>query len=325
MIKKVQCELCPTACLLAPGRRGDCRVRINLDGKLQTLVYANPCAVHIDPIEKKPLFHVLPGSASFSVATAGCNLHCKYCQNWQISQNPPEELTHYDLSPEKMVQEASAAGCRSIAYTYSDPVIFYEYVYDTGKIAKSAGLLNILVTAAYINQKPLMDLCRYVDAANVDLKGSTDEFYQKMSRGHIKPVHDAILTMKKHGVFVELTNLIVPSWNDSQKDIRSLCRWIYDNCGSDTPLHFSKFWPMHQLKNLPPTPASTLNMAWDIAKETGLKYAYIGNVPGHPGNSTRCPSCGAMLIERVGYRILQNTIHNGTCAACGEHIPGIWS
>lgn len=325
MSQSVRCELCPRRCLLAPGQRGDCRVRINLDGILQTLVYASPCAVHVDPIEKKPLFHVLPGSRSFSVATAGCNLHCRYCQNWQISQSAPEDLTHYDLSPEKMVQDALAAGCRSIAYTYSDPVIFYEYVYDTGQIAKPAGLLNILVTAAYINQKPLIDLCPYIAAANVDLKGSTDEFYRKMSDAHLKPVQDAIITMKRQGVFVELTNLLVPTWNDSEQDIRRLCRWILDFCGSETPVHFSKFWPMHQLKNLPPTPLSTLNLAWDIAKDMGLDYVYVGNVPGHAGNHTHCPSCGRILIKREGFRVLDNALKTGACPDCGHVIPGIWS
>lgn len=322
--KKVKCELCPHGCLLAEGQRGDCRVRVNIDGKLQTLVYGNPCSVHIDPIEKKPLFHVLPGSDSFSIATAGCNLHCKYCQNWQISQNPPEKLDNYDVSPKKVIQEALKANCRSIAYTYSDPIIFYEYVYDTGKLAKDAGLLNILVTAAYINQKPLIELCKYVDVANVDLKGITDEYYRKMSRGHLKPVQDAILTMKKNNVFIELTNLVVPTWNDKEKDIRDLCQWIKDYCGDDTPLHFSKFWPMYQLKNLPPTPISTIDMAWETAKKVGLKYVYVGNIPGHAGNSTICPGCGAMLIERVGYQIIQNNVVNGTCKDCGEKIPGIW-
>jgi pyruvate formate lyase activating enzyme len=325
MSKKVQCELCPRGCLLAEGQRGDCRVRMNIDGKLQTLVYANPCSLHVDPIEKKPLFHVLPGSASFSIATAGCNLHCKYCQNWQISQSSPEEMDNYDISPDRVVKEALKANCRSIAYTYSDPIIFYEYVYDTGKLAKDSGLLNILVTAGYINEKPLVDLCPYIHAANVDLKGITDEFYQKMSRAHLKPVQDAILTMKRLGVWVEITNLVVPTWNDNKDDIRALCQWVSDHCGNDTPLHFSKFWPMHELKNLPPTPESTLSQAWEIAKNVGLKYVYVGNIPGHPGNSTICPKCGTMLIERVGYQILQNNIINGACKSCGEKIPGIWS
>ncbi len=322
--KYIECELCPRRCRLSSGQRGNCRVRINLDGTLQTLVYANPCAVHIDPIEKKPLYHVLPGSASFSVATAGCNLHCKYCQNWQISQNPPENLTNDSLSPQQIVDEAVTAQCRSIAYTYSDPVIFYEYVYDTSRLAKTAGLLNILVTAAYINQKPLIDLCPYIHAANVDLKGITDEFYQKMSRATLCPVQDAILTLKKKNVWVELTNLIVPTWNDSEKDLTALCRWIKEYCGEDTPLHFSKFWPMHQLKNIPPTPATTLEKAGQIAKAIGLHYVYIGNVPGHKSNSTVCPGCGAMLIERVGYQVLQNTITHGQCASCKKTIPGIW-
>jgi len=325
MSKLIECELCPRRCRLVEGQRGNCRVRIHLDGQLQTLVYASPCSLHVDPIEKKPMFHVLPGSGSFSVATAGCNLHCKYCQNWQISQQPPEELSHYDLAPERLVKAALESGCRSIAYTYSDPTIFYEYTYDTAQLARAAGVLNILVTAGYINQRPLIELCQYADAANVDLKGITDEFYQKMSDAHLKPVQDAIVTMKANGVWVEITNLVVPQWNDSEKDIRELCLWVKNNCGADTPLHFSKFWPMHQLTNLPPTPMETLNKAWDIAKSLGLHYVYTGNVPGHPGNNTYCPSCQKILIERVGYRILQNNVTNGTCPFCGQVIPGIWS
>ena len=324
MNKTVECQLCPRMCRLKSGERGDCRVRINLGGRLQTLVYGNPCAVHVDPIEKKPLFHVLPASGTFSIATAGCNLHCKYCQNWQIYPRPPEELNSYDLLPEKLINETSRAKCRSISYTYSDPTIFYEYVYDAARLAKQAGLLNILVTAAYINQQPLIDLCQFIDAANVDLKGITDEFYQKMSGGRLKPVRDAIITMKKNNVWLEITNLIVPTWNDNKRDIESLCRWIRDYCGDETPLHFSKFWPMHQLRNLPPTPTSTMDMAWEIARDSGLKYVYVGNIPGHAGNNTYCPKCKKILIERAGYRILQNNISDGSCKECGEKIPGIW-
>ncbi|MEW5895553.1 MAG: AmmeMemoRadiSam system radical SAM enzyme [Candidatus Omnitrophota bacterium] len=324
MKKTIECLLCPRACRLKPGQRGDCRVRLNLDGKLQTLVYGSPCSIHVDPIEKKPLFHVLPGSSSFSIATAGCNLHCKYCQNWQISQQPPEALTNYNLSPEQTVQAALSERCRSIAYTYSDPVVFYEYTYDTSKLANISGILNVLVTAGYINQQPLIDLCPHVHAANVDLKGITDQFYQRMSQASLKPVQDAIITMKKNHVWVEITNLVVPTWNDRETDIRDLCKWVKDYCGEDTPLHFSKFWPMHQLKNLPPTPTSILDRAWEIGRETGLKYVYVGNIPGHAGNSTYCPSCKKILIERAGFRILQNNIVEGRCGNCGEKIPGIW-
>ncbi|HRZ40661.1 MAG TPA: AmmeMemoRadiSam system radical SAM enzyme [Candidatus Omnitrophota bacterium] len=325
MNKIIECELCPRHCRLAEGERGDCRVRIHLDGELKTLAYANPCSVHIDPIEKKPLYHVLPTSGSFSIATAGCNLHCKYCQNWQISQRPPEETQNYELSPEAVVREALSSGCRSIAYTYSDPIIFYEYVYDTARLAKDKGLLNVFVTAGYIEQPPLKKLCPYLDAANVDLKGITDEFYQSMSDAHLKPVQDCILTMKRLGVWVEITNLVVPTWNDSPGDVRALVRWVKESCGADTPLHFSKFSPMHQLKNLPPTPVSTLDMAWEIAKSEGLHYAYIGNIPGHPGNNTYCPGCKNILIKRIGYTITENHLADGRCEFCQHPIAGIWT
>ncbi len=324
MSRTVECELCKRKCRLVEGQRGDCRVRINLDGKLQSLVYGNPCSVHVDPIEKKPLFHVLPQTSAFSIATAGCNLHCKFCQNWQISQRPPEETHNYDLPPEKVVSEALRAGCRSIAYTYSDPIIFYEYMYDTAKLAHKAKLLNLMITAGYIEEKPLVDLCPHIDAANVDFKGITEEYYRDMCAAELAPVQKALKIMQREGVWIELTNLVVPTWNDSKKDIQDLCRWTIDNLGPDVPLHFSRFWPKHQLKNLPPTPPQTLTMAWEIAKAEGLHYVYVGNVPGHAGNSTFCPVDNKLLIERIGYQILQNNIVDGKCKFCQTKIPGIW-
>ncbi len=307
------------------GQKGDCRVRINLDGKLQTLVYGNPCSVHVDPIEKKPLFHVLPATGAYSIATAGCNVHCKFCQNWQISQRSAEETRNYDLPPEKVVSEAIRNRCKSIAYTYSDPIIFYEYMYDTSEIAHQHDLLNLMITAGFIEEKPLLDLCPLIDAANVDFKGITEEYYEKMCGAELAPVQNAIVTMRKQNVWVELTNLIIPTWNDSKEDIRQLCRWIVDHVGPDVPLHFSRFWPRHQLKNLPPTPVETLSMAWDIAKEEGIKYAYVGNVPGHKGNSTFCPTDGKLLVKRIGYQILENNIVDGKCKFCKTQIPGIWN
>ncbi len=320
----VECLLCPRHCRLEEGERGDCRVRMNLDGELKTLVYANPCAVHIDPIEKKPLFHVLPGTGAFSIATAGCNLHCKFCQNWQISQRRPEETENYDYPPEKVVLLSLQSRCRSIAYTYSDPIIFFEYMWDTSRLAHQQRLLNLMITAGYINKKPLLDLCPLIDAANIDLKGITDEYYRNMSDGTLQPILDCIMTMKEKGVWVELTNLIVPTWNDNPKDIRTLCRWVAKNPGPDTPLHFSRFWPMYQLRNLPPTPLKTLEMAYEIALQEGLKFVYIGNVPGHRGNNTYCPYDKKVLIARRGYLILENNIVNGKCRFCGKSIPGIW-
>jgi pyruvate formate lyase activating enzyme len=252
-------------------------------------------------------------------------LHCKYCQNWEISQRTPEETENYDLPPDKVVAAALLTGCQSIAYTYSDPVVFYEYTLDSSKLARSHNLRNILVTAGYINQEPLKELCLFTDAANVDLKGISDDYYRRMSEGTLQPVQEAILTMKKMGVWVEITNLIVPTWNDKPEDIQRLCRWIKDNCGPDTPIHFSRFWPMHKLANLPPTPESTMTRAWDIAKKTGLHYVYVGNIPGHLGNNTYCPQCGDLLIKRQGYLILQFNLDDGHCRKCQAKIPGIWS
>lgn len=320
----IQCHLCPKECLLKNGERGNCRVRMNIGEQLETLVYGNPCSVHVDPIEKKPLFHFLPTSGTFSIATAGCNLHCQYCQNWQISQSPPEDLRNYDMPPEEVIRQALSANCRSISYTYSDPIIFYEYSFDTAQIARAHNLRNIWVTAGYINQQPLLEICPSLDAANIDLKGIRDEFYRDMCDGTLQPVLDTILTMKEQGIWIELTNLIVPTWNDSSDDLKNLSKWVVNHLGSDVPLHFSRFWPQHQLRNLPPTPENTLNFAWQIAKDQGLNYVYVGNVPGHPGNNTYCPACKNMLIERRGYAVLQNHIRNGNCVFCNEKIPGIW-
>ncbi len=324
-MNKVECLLCPRHCKIAQGERGDCRVRTNVDGKLFSLVYGTPCSVHIDPIEKKPFFHILPGTTAFSLATAGCNLHCLYCQNWQISQIPPEEAQHITLAPEDVVRQALDHKCRSIAYTYSDPVVFYEYTYDTCVIAKKNNILNTLVTGGYIEQKPLIELCQVADAIKVDFKGITEDFYQKMCRAHLQPVLETITTIKKQGVWLELCNLIVPTWNDSDKDILALVRWVKNNVGVDTPLHFSRFYPMYQLNDLPPTPLETLDRAWDIAKSEGINYVYIGNVPGHKGNNTYCPNDGKPLIVRQGYDVIENHTISGTCEYCTNKIPGIWS
>ncbi len=324
MNRLLQCQLCPKMCKLAEGERGDCRVRINLNGELKTLVYGDPCAAHVDPIEKKPLYHFKPASMAFSIATAGCNLHCKYCQNWQISQREPEETYNYNMPPKTVVVKTISSRCISIAYTYSEPIVFYEYTLDTSILAHKYGIYNVVVTAGYINREPLIELCKYIDAANVDLKGITEKFYNNMCDATLKPVLEGIKTMINQGVWVELTNLIIPTWNDSEKDIRLLCKWITDNIGVDVPLHFSRFWPMHKLKNLPPTPIETLNNAVKIAKKEGIHYVYVGNVPGHPANNTYCPNDGKLLIERRGYAILQNNLKDGKCKFCGTKIPGIW-
>ena len=322
--KEVQCLLCPRRCIIPPAKRGFCGVRKNINGKLYSLVYGKPCAVHIDPIEKKPLFHFYPKSKAFSIATAGCNLRCKFCQNWHISQARPEETINYNLPPAKLIEEVKKSGCSIIAYTYTEPTIFYEYMLETAKLAHQNGIKNIMHSAGFINPEPLRELCKYLDAANVDLKGFSDEYYRKTCAGSLQPVLESLKTIKKEGVWLEVTNLIIPGLNDNPEEIKEMCIWIKKNLGEDTPLHFSRFYPTYKLKNLFPTPVESLEKAREIALNVGLKYVYIGNVPGHSGEITYCPKCGKVLVRRIGYRILENNIVDGKCKFCGEKIPGRW-
>jgi len=320
----LQCDLCPRRCLLTDGARGFCRVREARGGKLYTLVYGNPCSYHIDPIEKKPIFHVLPSASVFSIATAGCNLRCKFCQNWTISQRRPEETDNVLMPPEKVIALAIKNKCFAIAYTYSEPIIFYEYMLDTAKLAKMSGLKNIMVTAGYINEEPLRELCKYIDVANVDLKAFDKNYLRKVCAQELEPLLEALKIFKEEGVHVEITNLIVPTLNDDMQTIEKMCIWIRDNLGADTPVHFSRFSPMYQLKNLYLTPIPTLEAARNVAQGVGLEYVYIGNVPGHAGEHTYCPDCKRLLIERVGYSITQNHIVGGRCKFCSRKISGIW-
>lgn len=320
----VQCELCPKACKLAHKQRGDCRVRINYNGKLVSLIYGKPCAVHVDPIEKKPLFHFLPGTGAFSIATAGCNLHCKFCQNWEISQTNPEDAVNATLMPADVVSRAVYAKCRSIAYTYAEPVIFYEYVYDTAVIAYENNIKNLMISAGYINEKPLRSLCKYVDAANIDLKGFTKEYYRDICYARLQPTLDALEIINEEGVLLEITNLVVPTLNDDMKLIEKMCLWIKDSLGEDTPLHFSRFYPMFKLKSLYPTPVETLKTARKVAQDAGLHYIYIGNVPGSNGEDTICPQCKKVVVNRVGYSIIENYIVDGKCKFCSYKIHGVW-
>jgi len=317
------CRLCPHGCILEEGDRGTCRVRVVKDGKFYSLAYGNPCAVHVDPIEKKPFFHFLPASRSFSLATAGCNLRCINCQNWEISQARPEDTDNYDLPPEKVVQSALAEGARSIAYTYTEPVIFYEYVYDTAQIAMERGLKNVLVTAGYINPQPLRKLCQVVQGANVDLKGFSDKTYKKVNRGTLAPVLRALEVMKEEGVWLEVGNLIIPGISDDQAEIRAMSKWIAKNLGVGTPFHLLRFHPDYKLRALPLTPTETMLRARDIAREEGLEFVYLGNVPEHSQQNTVCPSCGKIVIQREGYFIGKSFLQDGKCP-CGRPIPGVW-
>jgi pyruvate formate lyase activating enzyme len=321
----VQCQLCPRGCTLSNGQRSFCRVREPRGGKLYSFVYGKVCAAHIDPIEKKPLFHFLPGTAAYSIATAGCNYRCKSCQNWQISQFPPEEIDSQDLSPRDVVDQALRNKCPTIAYTYTDPVIFYEYMLDISKLAKGSGVRNMFHSNGSFTQKPLEEISMYLDAANIDLKGFTQEFYNDFSAGYLDTTLETLKGLKKNKVWVEITNLIVPTLNDDMGKIKDMTKWISDNLGPDVPLHFSRFWPAFKLTNLYPTPQETLEKARDIALNSGIRYVYIGNIPGLASENTYCHNCRKPIIVRSGYVILENHLKDGTCGYCGTSIPGVWS
>jgi len=323
--RTVHCGLCPRSCVIAEGQRGFCTVRINRSGTLYTLGYGNPVAVHIDPIEKKPFFHVLPGTKAYSIAVAGCNMRCLFCQNWQISQSRTDEVTAYDMPPEAVIEGAKRAGCPFIVYTYTEPTVFFEYMLDICKLARKNGIRNGMHTCGYINQEPLKELLHYMDAVNVDLKSFNPGFYKKMgSMADMASVLKTIKTVKDEGVWLELTNLVIPGQNDNPKEIRKMCEWIKENLGSEVPLHFSRFMPSFKLQNLPPTPVEKLEEAYKIAKDVGLKYVYIGNIPGHAFENTYCPNCKRIVVARIGYEILENNISGGKCKSCGRKIAGIW-
>ncbi len=320
----VKCLICPNECSIKEGAAGDCRNRMNIKGKLYSIAYGNPCAVHVDPIEKKPLFNFLPGSRSYSIATAGCNLACLYCQNWEISQTSPHETRNSDLMPLRVVEEAIKAKCASIAYTYSEPVTFYEYTYDTSKIARSKGIKNILVSAGYINEKPLRELARYIDAANIDLKSFSEDIYLKLNGGALQPILSTLKILKEMNVWLEITNLVVPSWTDDLGMIGQMCKWLVDNGFSNNPLHFSRFHPQYKLTQLPATPVNTLAKCREMAQKTGLKYVYIGNAPGLQAENTICPKCKKAVMERKGFTIVSNHVVNSRCRFCNEPIAGVW-
>jgi pyruvate formate lyase activating enzyme len=321
---KIMCMLCPRGCVVPEGNRGYCEVRENRGGKYYSLVWGNPAAIHVDPIEKKPFFHVLPATTSFSIATAGCNLTCKFCQNFDISQARPENTDNYRLTPAALAKEAKFSESASVAYTYVEPTIFYEYMLDCAKAVKQAGLINVMHSNGFINPGPRAQLAKYLTAANIDLKGFTEEYYASMTEGRLAPVLDSIKGYKKAGVHVEITTLVVPTRNDDISTIAQMCEWIRDEVGKETPLHFSRFTPLYKLTNLPHTPVETLEAAHAAAKKTGLEYVYIGNVPGHKYESTFCPKCNEMLIFRTGYFVGEVKIKNGKCKFCGYPIAGIW-
>jgi len=322
--KRVKCTLCPRHCVVDDAERGYCGVRENQSGIYKTLVYGVPCAIHVDPIEKKPLYHAVPGSFAYSIATAGCNMDCDYCQNWEISQARPENTYNYSLPPKKVISEAKKAGCKWIAFTYTEPVVFAEYVYDTAKLAKNSGVKTVMITNGFINEQPMRDLCEHLTAVKVDFKGFSETFYERTCHGKLQPVMKTLKTLSSEGIWFELVNLVVPTLNDNMAQIKALSEWIVRNLGPDVPVSFTRFMPMYKLTNLPPTPVETLEKARRIGLNAGIHYAYVGNVPGNIGENTYCHACGKLLIQRIGYEIRVNRIKNGRCPFCGAKIPGLW-
>lgn len=321
----VQCELCPRQCRIALGQSGDCRIRINVDGRLRAVTYGFPSAVHVDPVEKKPVNHFLPGTQILSIATVGCTMHCKNCQNWELSQANPEDATAVSLPPQRLPELAAHYGCRSVAYTYSDPAAYYEYALDGCIKVREAGLKNVLVSAAYINERPWRELCRHVDAVTIDIKALSERFYREICGASLKPVLAALVAAKAMGVLVETSHLLIPTLNDGDADIQALCRWIKANLGRETPLHILRFFPQYQMRHLPPTPAETLERARAIAMAEGLDFVYIGNLLAQDAQNTCCPGCRRLLIERRGQAVIRNDMQSGRCPDCQREIYGLWN
>ncbi|MEA3415346.1 MAG: AmmeMemoRadiSam system radical SAM enzyme [Thermodesulfobacteriota bacterium] len=321
---RVVCGICPNRCVLAPGDLSVCRSKVNIDGTLYSMTYGNPCSMHVDPIEKKPLFHFKPKTLAFSLAAAGCNFRCLNCQNWEISQVKPWQVRHIELFPAEVVIEAKRAGAKSIAYTYSEPTTFFEYMIDIARLARGNGLCNLWVSNGYINQKPLLELCKVLDAANVNLKAYSDAIYRKLNGGRLQPVLNTFMTLHEQGVHFEVTNLVVPGYVDDADMAKRMCEWILKNLGPDYPLHFLRFFPRYKLDRLAPTPISTLTRFRELAMQEGIHYVYVGNVPGHEGNNTYCHNCGKLLVERKGYLIPIYNLVGNKCKFCNSIIPGVW-
>jgi pyruvate formate lyase activating enzyme len=321
----IRCGVCAHRCLVKPGRRGICGVRENIDGVLRCHAYGAVAAVGLDPIEKKPLFHVEPGSLSYSIATLGCPFHCRFCQNWEIAQAPRLglDLPTMPLQPDEVVAEARRAGARSVAYTYVEPTVFLEYALDTAGLARAVGLRNVFITDGYATPEAIGLLGQVLDAANVDLKAFDDRFYRQLCGARLSHVLEAIVAMRAAGIWLELTTLVIPGWNDSDAELRALTAWMVRTLGPMTPWHVSRFFPAHRMRDVPPTPTATLLRAADIGRAAGLHYVYVGNAPGLGLEDTGCAGCGRVLIERSGYRLRSHLTTDGACPACGRGLEGV--
>lgn len=321
---RIICKMCPRECIVSPGKRGHCEVRENQNGIYVSLVYGRIAAHHVDPIEKKPFYHVMPGNSAFSVATAGCNVDCKFCQNWELAQRRPEDLENVAFTPQELVAYTKRCNSKIIAFTYNEPTIQNEFVYDVASEAKAQGVKTVVISNGYINEAPMNALCNVIDAYKVDLKSFSPSYYEEVVGGRLGPVLDSLVRLKSNKIWIEIVYLTVPTLNDKPAEVNEMAKWILSELGADVPVHFSRFYPKYKLKNLPPTPVSTLENLRKTAQDAGLHHVYLGNVPGHEGENTICPSCNKLLIGRMGYRIFQNHMQGGTCKHCGDKIAGVW-
>jgi pyruvate formate lyase activating enzyme len=321
----VQCHLCARGCLLAEGERGQCRSRMNVGGEMKSLVYGRPVSVHVDPIEKKPFYHFMPGAQAYSIGTTGCPLRCKFCQNWQTSQASPEDYRVRFTPPGDIVQTVRSRKLPVIAYTYNEPLVFTEYLLDIASAARMRGIRSVMVTCGFMAQAPLAEICKALDAVKVDLKGFSESFYRDACGSELKPVLRTIKQIAKSRVHLEIVNLVVPTLNDSDRMIADLSDWVMGELGPDVPLHFSRFRPDYQMPHLPPTPTATLERARSSAMDRGLRYVYVGNVPGHPANNTVCPFCKKEVIRRTLFFVEGSNIKDGKCGYCGKRIAGVFA
>jgi pyruvate formate lyase activating enzyme len=319
----IQCTLCPRFCFIKEGERGSCGARTNINGKIYSIVYSKPCSVAIDPVEKKPFFHFLPGTKSLSLATIGCNLKCLHCQNYSISQAKFEDVPHLEVSPEQVVEQAKNAKAKSISFTYTEPTVFFEYMLDIAKLAKKEKIKCTAVSNGYINPAPLKKLIPYIKAFNIDLKGNA-AFYEKICEGKIEPVLETIKLLHEKKVWIEITNLIILGYNDNTEEIKKTISWISENVGKDVPLHFSAFYPCYKLMNIPPTQPEVLIKARILAKAQGLNFVYTGNINDSDGRTTFCPHCGEAVIKRKNFFVIENKLKRGKCPVCKNKLPGIW-
>ncbi len=321
----VRCGLCPRGCVIPPGRHGFCRARENRGGTLYTLVYGRPIALNVDPIEKKPFFHVHPGARAFSLATVGCNFICAFCQNYDISQAAPGDVAAPLRTPAEIAQSARESGCGLLAFTYTEPTVYYEYMADCARAARDLGLGSVMVSNGFISAPALAALAPLLTAVKIDLKSFSDSFYRETCGGRLQPVLDTLKRLTAGGTWTEVVTLLIPTLNDNDDEIKRLAAWMARELGPQVPLHFSRFSPLYRLRNLPPTPYATLQKARALAMKEGCQFVYIGNAPGLGGEATACPACGKVVIERLGNRVEANRLKEGHCPDCGKKVPGLWS